>query len=97
MGRYYNPEPLVIDGLILCLHSANKNSSSKVLYIDPDDNSTRVYGVVGTNASKWSGGVLAPNGKIYGTPNASASVLTLGQGWFDIDDEILLNRHLNKL
>ena len=36
--------------------------------------------------AKWSGGVLAPNGKIYGIPRESTSVLSIGGGSAAIPD-----------
>jgi hypothetical protein len=48
--------------------------TESVLIIDPGANTvdvtsiTRLGGLGGADASKWSGGVLAENGKIYGIP-----------------------------
>jgi maltose-binding protein MalE len=49
------------------------------LIIDPEANTastTDISGLTTANA-KWSGGVLAPNGKIYGMPFDSSSVLII--------------------
>ena len=35
------------------------------------------FGSAGTGTLKWSGGVLAPNGKIYGIPRDSSTVLEI--------------------
>jgi hypothetical protein len=47
-----------------------------VLEIDPVTQTTTLFGSVDGNA-KWSGGVLAPNGKIYGIPYNSTQVLEI--------------------
>jgi hypothetical protein len=55
-----------------------RDSNSSVLIIDPvtnTANTTTITGLSGSN--KWLGGVLAPNGKIYGIPEDSSSVLRL--------------------
>ena len=41
-------------------------------------NTTAITGLSGT--VKWAGGVLAPNGKIYGIPLDASSVLILETG-----------------
>ena len=38
---------------------------------------TTTFGSVGADASKWIGGVLAPNGKIYGIPRNSTTILEI--------------------
>ena len=57
---------------------------SKVLEIDPSKVSSSIYyptlstfGNAGTGNWKWSGGVLAPNGKIYCIPFSSRTVLEI--------------------
>jgi hypothetical protein len=40
--------------------------------------STETFGSVGSGSYKWIGGVLAPNGQIYGIPYSSAFVLKIG-------------------
>lgn len=42
--------------------------------------SVSVFGNVGAGTSKWSGGVLAPNGKIYGIPRSAGTVLEIDPG-----------------
>ena len=44
---------------------------------------------------KWYGGVLAPNGKIYGIPYNSTTVLEIGESQ-TIDTDAVLSRYLNK-
>ena len=44
-----------------------------------NDGTTTITGV-GTSTAKWNGGVLAPNGRIYGMPRDSTSVLILETG-----------------
>ena len=41
------------------------------------ENTVDTFGVLGTATSKWVGGVLAPNGKIYGIPHDSGTVLVI--------------------
>ena len=38
---------------------------------------TATFGSVGTDTNKWFGGVLAPNGKIYGIPANASTVLEI--------------------
>jgi hypothetical protein len=52
-----------------------------VLIIDPLTNTadtTTITGLTGSN--KWLGGVLAPNGKIYGFPRDATNVLQIKTG-----------------
>jgi hypothetical protein len=41
----------------------------------PENTSSITNDTLSLTASKWTGGVLAPNGKIYGVPNSANSVL----------------------
>jgi hypothetical protein len=36
--------------------------------IDPSNNTTTTFGSLPSGQGSWAGGVLAPNGKIYGIP-----------------------------
>jgi len=56
---------------------------------------TTITGLTGTY--KWRGGVLAPNGKIYGIPYCPESVLILSPGFPTLPIEPLLSPYLNKL
>jgi hypothetical protein len=47
-----------------------------VLEIDPNTRTTALFGNL-SGTSKWLGGVLAPNGKIYGIPYNSTQVLEI--------------------
>jgi hypothetical protein len=44
-------------------------------YLPENTVATSIAGLIGT--TKWAGGVLAPNGKIYGIPTNSTSVLII--------------------
>ena len=55
---------------------------------------TNVFGSLGTGY-KWSGAVLAPNGKIYCAPTNHTQVLTIGTTQ-TIDNDAVLSRYLNK-
>jgi hypothetical protein len=49
-----------------------------VLEIDPVAQTTALIGTTyASGGTKWSGGVLAPNGKIYGIPSGSTQVLEI--------------------
>jgi len=47
-----------------------------VLEIDPSNNTTTLFGNFAGNG-RWHGGVLAPNGKIYGIPFNSTKILEI--------------------
>lgn len=50
---------------------------SKVFEFDIASNTVVTFGSLGTTGNKWSGGVLHPNGKIYGIPYSGPSVLEI--------------------
>ena len=50
-----------------------------------------------SGTGKWIGGVLAPNGKIYGMPRDSTAVLEISVGDHTVPENIGLHRFLNKL
>jgi hypothetical protein len=54
-------------------------NATDVLVIDPENNTaTRTnFGLTLTDGGKWVGGVLAPNGKIYGIPLDATDVLVI--------------------
>ena len=56
---------------------------------------TATFGSAGADTSKWMGGVLAPNGKIYGIPYGFTTVLEIGESQ-TIDTDAVLSRYLNK-
>jgi maltose-binding protein MalE len=47
------------------------------LIIDPETNTIDTTSITGLTDNVWRGGVLAPNGKIYGIPFISTSVLII--------------------
>lgn len=51
---------------------------------------------LGSGGSKWIGGVLGVDGKIYGIPHNSESVLMLSGGLPEFPLEPLLSPYLNK-
>ena len=52
--------------------------ATSVLIIDPVTNTANTTAITGLSGSvKWVGGVLAPNGKIYGIPRDASSVLII--------------------
>jgi len=53
------------------------------------------FGSLSTDSFKWAGGVLAPNGCIYGIPRASTLVLKL-LSTFPVDANFPLHRAVNK-
>ena len=55
---------------------------------------TTIAGLTDTN--KWFGGVLGPDGKIYGIPCNSTSVLIIAGGMPALPIEPLLSPYLNK-
>ena len=55
---------------------------------------TTIAGLTGTD--KWYGGVLGPDGKIYGIPFNSTSVLIIAGGMPALPIEPLLSPYLNK-
>ena len=48
-----------------------------MLIIDPETNTVDTTTISGLTDNVWRGGVLAPNGKIYGIPLESTSVLII--------------------
>ena len=69
---------------------------TSVLKIDPvTDTATTIGSLSGTY--KWAGGILAPNGMVYGIPYNSTTVLKIDMGLaspFDVD--VLLAAYYNK-
>ncbi len=59
------------------------------------DDSVSTFGNLAGGINKWAGGVLAPNGCIYGIPYNSASVLKILSN-YSIDENIPLARVFNK-
>ena len=57
------------------------------------------FGSLRTGTDKWRGGVLAPNGKIYGIPRNSTAVLEISttNAFTNFDTQTLLSAYLNKL
>ena len=56
---------------------------------------TATFGSI-TGTLKWIGGVLAPNGKIYGIPYSSTSILEI-LATFSVNTNFPLSRLFNKL
>ena len=56
---------------------ASLNLTGEFLAKDYNYKNTSTFGSL-AGAVKWSGGVLAPNGKIYGIPANSTTVLEIG-------------------
>jgi hypothetical protein len=52
-------------------------NAENVLVIDPVNNNTITYITGLSGSSKYVGGVLAPNGKIYGMPYTAENVLII--------------------
>jgi len=52
-------------------------NSTQVLEIDPETQNVTLFGSLSSDSGKWAGGVLAPNGKIYGIPRESTQVLEI--------------------
>jgi hypothetical protein len=59
------------------------------------NNVTSTFGSL-SGTSKWYGGVLAPNGKIYGIPSNSTTVLVIGNTNISQDINKVCSRYLNK-
>lgn len=62
-------------------------------------NSTDLFGSLSSGTAKWIGGVLAPNGKIYGVPYYSTQVLEIDPS-YTAGQEIYhwsLSAYVNKL
>ena len=71
-------------------------NSETVLKIDPTDDTVSTFGSLSSDAGKWNGGVLAPNGVIYEIPTNSVTVLRIGGGFDDVPLDYCLSRHFNK-
>jgi streptogramin lyase len=50
---------------------------TRILEIDPINETATTFGSLSSSLTKWWGGILAPNGKIYGIPYSSTSVLEI--------------------
>ena len=73
------------------------SGSTSVLIIDPIKNTADTIAISGlTGSDKFRGGVLAPNGKIYGVPYVSSSVLTINTGIPNVPSW-MLKPYFNKL
>jgi hypothetical protein len=66
-----------------------------VLKIDPTTDTASTFGAL-AGGDKWFGGVLAPNGMIYGIPFDSVTVLRL-LSTYTMDIDCPLHRAVNKL
>ena len=71
---------LAPNGKIYCV----PHNATNILVIDPANNSastSEITTITPTNAlaasGKWVGGVLAPNGKIYGVPHTATNILVI--------------------
>ena len=52
-------------------------TNTTILKIDPETDTTTEFGSLAADSDKWRGGILAPNGFIYGIPDTSTSVLKI--------------------
>lgn len=59
-------------------------------------NTATTFGSLAGGLYKWIGGVLAPNGYIYGIPFASTSVLEIQTNIYSRIDQKLLSAYSNK-
>jgi hypothetical protein len=55
-------------------------STNKILIINPETDTLDVTSLRGLIPSAYNGGVLAPNGKIYGVPVATSNILVINTG-----------------
>jgi hypothetical protein len=58
-------------------YSTVGKETTTILKIDTSNDTITEFGNVSKNRSKWFGGVLAPNGCIYGIPNNSTTILKI--------------------
>ena len=83
MGYYSAKLMALIASLSYPIWSDNNVAGSKYMTALENDftrtfsQTTATFGSVGTGQFKWTGGVLAPNGKIYGIPRTAATVLEI--------------------
>jgi streptogramin lyase len=95
-GTIYNKFHGVVlgpDGKVYFIPYKNRN----VIILDPSDDSlTLVPDFTNPSPSPigdFTGGVLAPNGKIYCPPEFAQTHLTIGEGGLDLDLNFLLSRY----
>ena len=74
-------------------HSTQFMAALNALSATQSDTATTFGSLAGTN--KWAGGVLAPNGCIYGMPRDSTIVLKLLSS-FPVDANFPQSRYVNK-
>jgi len=66
-----------------------------VMKIDPTTDQASTFGSL-AGSYKWIGGVLAPNGMIYGIPYFATTVLKINPTDVDFDEDVILSAYFNK-
>ena len=65
------------------------------VYTETFNQTANTFGSL-AGSNKWIGGVLAPNGKIYGIPRDSTTILEIGDGGLSLPEDGPLSRYDNK-